>query len=308
MSSPDPGLVSIALPVYNHAHYLGEAIDSIINQDHANLELVIVDDASTDGSGDILEDMAQQAAVRARFHRLTLIRHATNVGAHQTLNEAITATTADHIFLLNSDDAFAPGRVRTLAARLPDTGHGFAFSRCAFMDHRGRPDDAPAHDSYHRLLDFIQANLPSTGFGFLAGQWAMSTGNFAFTRATYQAIGGFQDLAYVHDWDFALQATLLTEPVFVDEPLYQYRYHPGNSFAGLGHLAGPETLVCLERFWRQGHLQRSPNPKAPLPYNWPGTFAALAPALPVTRHLATLIDDPPRYAQRPQWLATHRPG
>jgi glycosyltransferase involved in cell wall biosynthesis len=288
--------VSIALPVYNHAGYLGEAIDSIIAQDHPDLELVVVDDASTDGSGDILEDLLQRREVRSRFRTVSLIRHLHNAGAHHTLNEAVAATTADRIFLLNSDDAFSPGRVRTLAAHLPCTGHGFVFSRCAFINHRGLPDDDPAHDGYHRLVDFIRANLPSTGFGFLAGQWAISTGNFAFTRDLYRAVGGFQDLAYVHDWDFALQATLLTEPVFVDEPLYRYRYHPGNSFGSLGHLAGPETLVCLERFWRQGHVRRSANPLAPLPYNWPGLFEAMAPALPTIRHLATLTDAPPRYA------------
>lgn len=92
-------LVSIVFPVYNVYPYIRESIDSIIGQTYKNLEIIIVDDGSSDGSSDICEEYA------AKDPRIRFIRQA-NKGVSAARNVGLDEFTGDYLAFLDSDDVF----------------------------------------------------------------------------------------------------------------------------------------------------------------------------------------------------------
>jgi glycosyltransferase involved in cell wall biosynthesis len=95
-----PGLVTVITPVFNTERYLAEAIESVLEQDYEPVEMIVVDDGSTDGSAD----------VAARYDEVTLIRQE-NQGQAVARNVAIEAGSGEFVTPLDADDLMAPGRL-----------------------------------------------------------------------------------------------------------------------------------------------------------------------------------------------------
>jgi glycosyltransferase involved in cell wall biosynthesis len=94
------GLVSVVIGVYNAERYLGEAIDSVLAQDYRAIELIVVDDGSTDGSG----------AVAQRYPEVMYL-HQENGGNGAARNTGIGVATGDYLAFLDADDRFTPGKL-----------------------------------------------------------------------------------------------------------------------------------------------------------------------------------------------------
>lgn len=265
-------LVSVVVPAYNHAAYVARALDSVAAQTYPALELIAIDDASPDDTARIISDWASADHVARRFARIEVVRHEHNRGAAASLNHGLARARGEFVCLLNSDDFFAPSRIRVLLDALRRESSRFAFSAVMPVDAADQPTlrSTLAHQIVAVREDI--AVLPSVSFGFLHRQLAISTGNFLFHRSLAEDIGGFASLRYCHDWDFALRAFLRTEPVFVDEALYFYRLHPANSFTALRPLAHVETEAVLRGHYSRCFLDPVPNDRAPTPDNWPGVF------------------------------------
>lgn len=217
-------LVSVLMPAYNHERYVRAAADSVLGQSHADLELVAVDDASSDGT------WAALTAIDDR--RLRAVRHDANRGAHATLNEALGLARGRYLAIINSDDLFDPHRLERLLAAVAAAGDGpaWAFSDVAFMDGDGQPAGGHARaGDYARLRDRC-AGL-ADGAWFLAGNPAISTSNLFFSRSLLDRVGGFRPLRYTHDWDWALRAARVAKPVWLRQQLLRYRVHAANTLA-----------------------------------------------------------------------------
>ena len=90
-------LISILIPVYNVEEYLRECVDSVINQTYENLEIILVDDGSTDSSGKICDEYAEKDS-------RVIVVHKTNSGPSKTRNEGLKVAKGDYIYFLDSDD------------------------------------------------------------------------------------------------------------------------------------------------------------------------------------------------------------
>ncbi|MDP1540914.1 MAG: glycosyltransferase [Moraxellaceae bacterium] len=125
-------LVTVAIPSYNHAAYVAEAIDSVIKQTYQNIELIIIDDGSGDDSKDVIESLREK--VSKRFVRYEL-RSRANVGLCRTLNEALSWSQGEYFCALASDDVMYPDRVAiqvsTLVRHIEVVG---AFGRMSAID------------------------------------------------------------------------------------------------------------------------------------------------------------------------------
>src|SRR5690606_27836296 len=98
-----PGmLVTIYIPTYNRCHLLQRAVDSVLSQTHTDLEIIIVDDGSTDGTHDWLAQLAQQEP------RVRYILKPENSGACVSRNIAIEQARGEFVTGLDDDDHFAP--------------------------------------------------------------------------------------------------------------------------------------------------------------------------------------------------------
>jgi glycosyltransferase involved in cell wall biosynthesis len=259
--------VSVVVPSYNHARWVPRCLGAIDRQDHDDLEVIVVDDGSTDGSQELI------AARRWGSTRRVRTVSAAHRGAHAAINHGLTLATGDYMAICNMDDCFAPGRISTLARRLENSASRFAFTGVRFVDDHEvdvTETDAFARD-HHRRQQEIDS-YPSIGFAILRSNVAISTGNFFFARSLLDEIGFFRPYRYVHDWDFLLRAVLFTEPVYVPELLYLYRLHQGNTFRSLGSLDAEECPEVLRRFLRAAITGGYPNPLAPSPRNWPDYF------------------------------------
>lgn len=111
--------VTVVVPCYNYGRYLPDCVDAILNQPGVTVEVIIVDDASTDGSGDVAADLA------ASNDSVRLIRHAHNTGHIQTYNDGLAAATGDYVALVSADDLLTPGslhRATALMEAYPSVG------------------------------------------------------------------------------------------------------------------------------------------------------------------------------------------
>ncbi|GAB3099270.1 hypothetical protein GCM10027159_21750 [Lysobacter terrae] len=231
------------------------------DQTYSNIELLVIDDASPDGTFAAAGNWASSVDAEERFHRFRLERNGANLGAHGSINRGCSASSGEYIAILNSDDLFHPQRIERMVERLESSRAGLGFSRVVPIDDAGKlvsPAALPKQllGAFY-AADHAQANSPSL-VDALAGQnLAISTGNLIFSRDIYAEVGPFADLAYVHDWDFIRRASLLSEPVYVPEDLYLYRIHGSNSFSALAHVAELETHIVQARFSAaSGRLRR----------------------------------------------------
>lgn len=113
MSAPSPWL-SVLVPVYNVEPYVGECIVSILSQADEGVEIVVVDDASPDGSVQIVQTLARQA----QPGRIRLVSHAHNRGLSAARNTAMDHAQGRYGWFLDSDDVLLPGAIPSLRARV----------------------------------------------------------------------------------------------------------------------------------------------------------------------------------------------
>jgi hypothetical protein len=117
--------VSVVIPCYNYGHYVEGAVRSALDQDGVDIEVIIVDDASPDGSGDIVRSLAD------RYPGVTAILHEKNQGHIATYNDGLTRARHDYVLLLSADDLLAPGalvRATSIMQRYPSVGLVYGFA------------------------------------------------------------------------------------------------------------------------------------------------------------------------------------
>lgn len=110
---PAPPLVSVVMPVYNSQAYITEAVESILNQTYSNIEVVIVDDHSTDTTWKIVSALAKKHP-----QKITAFRQPQNAGPTQATNRAIRHAQGSYIAIMDSDDVSHPERIAAQVAFL----------------------------------------------------------------------------------------------------------------------------------------------------------------------------------------------
>ena len=259
--------ISVVIPSYNHARYIEAAIQSVFMQaaDGLEIELVVVDDGSPDDSLPIIRRCLKNSPLQR-----TVLIEQENRGAHAAIMRGIEHARGDFLSILNSDDAFLPGRFTSVAPRLSADTDCLAFTLVEMIDEHDQPlqNDAPEFGWYQDVLASAAA-CPTRGFALLRNNPAVTSGNFVFSRSLYERLGGFSEHQLSHDWDFLLRSTFYAEPVFVPEVLMRYRVHPQNTTGRVQHLMAQEGREGLHRFLSLARTGPSPNPLAPLPENWP---------------------------------------
>lgn len=116
--------VSVIIPCYNYGRYLPQCVDSVLSQQDVAAEIIIIDDASTDGSDAIVRQLA------AGDPRVRAICHTTNMGHIATYNEGISQVSGDYTTLLSADDLLTPGclsRATALMETYPSVGLVYGF-------------------------------------------------------------------------------------------------------------------------------------------------------------------------------------
>lgn len=267
-------LVSVVIPCYKHEKFLERSLGSVAAQTYPHLEVVITDDCSPDGSVAAIQQIIGSANWQRRFPgRTRFFPFKQNKGAHNSINFGIQQATGQIVTILNSDDAYHPERVERIVAAMTREQKEFAFTGVRYLD----AEDQDVTRINPRAKRYAQeqtniARFPSVGFACLTFNMSISTGNFAFTKSLYERVGEFKHYLHCHDWDFLLRCLVHTEPCFIPEPLYDYRFHGTNSFESLHQEGVNESAELLRNYFSLVHIGWSTNPIAPSALNWPSFY------------------------------------
>ncbi len=198
-------LVSIVTPSYNQAAYLEQTLRSVLDQDHRDLEYLVVDGGSTDGSTDI---------IRRHADRLAWWTSEKDSGQAEAINKGMQRARGEIVGWLNSDDIYLPGAV-TAAAR------AFAAHPQAVMVYGDtRAIDAQGHTL--NVLHYPQLTLEDLLCYQIIGQPAVF-----MRRAAYQAAGGLDpSYHFMLDHQLWIKFALQGEIVHINEEWAAARYHP----------------------------------------------------------------------------------
>ena len=127
-------MVSIIVPVYNAAKYIEKTIEMVSKQTYKDWELILVDDASTDGSADLIDEI-----IASQGKRIRLIRKSVNEGAAAARNSGIDASAGRYIAFLDADDVWLPEKLDKQIAFMERTGAAFSFHSYEFGDEEANP-------------------------------------------------------------------------------------------------------------------------------------------------------------------------
>jgi len=266
---PAAPLVSVVLPSYNHAPYVEQAVRSVYAQTYRPIELIVVDDGSTDGSPAIVERCLRDSPFPHRYLAQA------NRGAPAAINAGLREASGTFVNLLNSDDLFEPERIARMVDAVAGTDSDWGFSALRIVDAEGKPADPFADRRAYDLLRSVHS-VPfrdSVGFALLAENATVSSGNLFFARRLATELGGFRDYRFNHDWDFCLRAMRRAEPIFVAEALYRYRLHGANTITEAPEGARQEASGICREYVEWATSESAPrNPFAPALAGWGALF------------------------------------
>jgi glycosyltransferase involved in cell wall biosynthesis len=223
--------VSVIVPAYNCAGYLDQTLRSVLAQTFADLEILVIDDGSTDATGDVALGFGDAV----RYERQN------NRGVSAARNRGLSLARGEWIAFLDADDLWEPRKLEAqmaLADRRPAAGVIYCLNR--YIDgHGAEIENYVRRIGVHRGETFVD----------LFCEFFLLTSATIVRRDVVQKVGAFDESLKVgEDYDFFLRALLRTELEVVEQPLLRRRVHPG-SLSRQDHLLDAETdLATLYRF------------------------------------------------------------
>lgn len=261
--------VSVVIPCYNHSKYIETALTSVFQQTHRAIEIIVIDDGSSDGSPEIISEVLKKSPFPHRFIARS------NRGAAPTINEGVALSTAPYINVLNSDDYFHPERFERMLPEIVGKTE-WGFSNVLAVDNDGEEIDLLKHERAFALKCMVSSSRlkSSMGMSFISCNNAISTGNMLISKNFFDAIGGFNDYRYVHDWDFCLRALPYSEPIFVPSELYYYRLHGSNTISESKEKSRAEANRIIATYLKTAFSddEQTSSPFAPNIRNWGKDF------------------------------------
>ena len=254
--------VSIIMPAFNHAQWVAQAIESVLAQSFGAFELIVIDDASSDATWEVVQSVRHASA----DGRLQCIRHASNQGAPATINEGLRHAQGEYLAIINSDDVWDAQRLARLLSVAEAENQDFLCTDVSLLDAASQPSAAqePHWMAWFEALkqDYAaHADLLTT---LLRGNFLITTSNFFFHRRVYAQVGEFAELRYVHDYDYALRVwdAGFAMRFLAGDALLGYRLHGTNTIREKPLAAIEENtrlllgwLPCLESAWNAQRLQ-----------------------------------------------------
>jgi glycosyltransferase involved in cell wall biosynthesis len=238
--TPNMPKVSVIIPTHNRAHFLRDAIFSVLNQTFQDFEIIVVDDASTDDT----------AKVVAAFNdeRIRLLRHDTNKGGSAARNTGILNSQCDYIAFLDDDDEWLPEKLAKqmdiLLASPPEVG-------CVYTGY------VMVDRTSGRVID----HRPPTKRGDLSKDLLMSnciggTSSVLLRKNCLEKVGLFdEDLPRSQDYDLWIRIANVFRFEYVPEPLYRYYIHENRISSNLDALSS--GLQILARKYRDLPLSKT---------------------------------------------------
>ncbi|MBI4032695.1 glycosyltransferase [Candidatus Berkelbacteria bacterium] len=228
--------ISIVTPSYNQAHFLGATIESILSQDYPNLEYIVIDGGSTDGSVDIL---------RTYGNRIRWVSEPDR-GQTDAINKGLRQTSGEIVAYLNSDDVLEPGALHRVVRTFQDHPDArWLTGQCRIINEHGQPIR-----SFIRSYKSFWLKRYSRGKLFVTNFIAQPA--TFWRRSVHDEIGYFDEsLRYVMDYDFWLRLSALGDPLIVPHPLAAFRIHAASKGESQYYKQFAEDAEVVSRYAQQ---------------------------------------------------------
>lgn len=215
-------MVSIIVPNYNHANFLKERIDSILNQTFQGIEIIILDDCSTDHSKEIIEGYRHHPNIFIHYN-------SKNSGSpFKQWNKGIKLAKGEYIWIAESDDYAEPQFLATLLA-LIEKGHGLAYCRSLDVDQIGKKKSdyfwADGLDPIRWKNDYENNGFTEI-FNYLVYRCTVPNASACIFRKDLAPLDcGFDTMRYCGDWLFWIKLIENSSLAFTSETLSHFRHH-----------------------------------------------------------------------------------
>jgi glycosyltransferase involved in cell wall biosynthesis len=201
-------LISVALCTYNGAKYLAQQLDTLVSQTYKNIEIVVVDDCSTDNTFTILEDYA------SRFGQFKIYKNDKNLGFTENFERAVKLCSGELIALSDQDDLWDHQKIELQVEALKD--NVFIYHDSEFVYEDGRPMGKKMSD----LMNLYSGGDP---LAFLFSN-CVSGHTILMKKILLDAALPLKN-EYFHDWWLAYVATNIGKIDFIPHCLVKYRQH-----------------------------------------------------------------------------------
>jgi glycosyltransferase involved in cell wall biosynthesis len=213
-------LVSVICLCYNHERFLAEALDSVLGQTYPHLEVIVVDDASTDNSRQRLQ------AYAAAHPKIRLMLLEQNQGNCRAFNQALAETRGEFIIDFATDDVMLPGRVAAQVQAFSTLGpdYGIVFTDAELID------EASHSLGYFYKRDAAGQPRPQVAVGdvyaHVLERFFISSPTLMIRRQVFEKLGGYDETLAYEDFDLMVRAARDFKFYFLDQPLTRRRLHP----------------------------------------------------------------------------------
>lgn len=211
-------LVTVMMPAYNHERFVRQAIESVWQQTHRNVELLVIDDGSTDRTLRIVRELAQKSPIP--MHVETQANH----GIAYTLNRIVERARGEWLALLSSDDFYAPDFIeRNLAETRRAGREDIVLHSNAYL--------VEASGTITGTMDEIAATTPLEGDAFeiaVTGCGHMAPSTLFIRRDLLLEAGGFDPTMVAEDLDLQLRLARRATFHYIEEPIFYSRHTPGS--------------------------------------------------------------------------------
>ena len=242
-------LASVVMASYNARPWISDTVKSILSQDYSPLELVIVDDASTDGTLSLLNSIKDR--------RVRVYRNKKNLGLSATCNRGLKLARGEYINFFDDDDLMLPGAVRKRAKFL--SGHKesqivFGYTQQIIgkdgrvlkrYERKGVFPSQRHFEEYKRSLRFLRL-FKTIDFNIMRRFFLpplSSLNNLLVRKSLIERVGLFRpDLKVMNDSDYMFRLIQASPFHFIDVPVKHYRFHGGNTTC-----CSSEGLISRER-------------------------------------------------------------
>ena len=206
----DSPLVSVIIPNYNYASYVGEAIDSVLAQDYPSVEIIVVDDGSSDDSRAVIKSCGGK--INGIFQR--------NQGVSAARNNGVAAANGEFVAFLDADDAWMPTKLSRQMERFANADVGLVHVGVSHIDGAGKAISEDLEGQEGRVANDLLLLKPV----ILGGGSGV-----VIRRSIFDEVGGFDTrLSTSADWELYYRIANRCEVAFVPEALVRYRFHGSN--------------------------------------------------------------------------------
>jgi len=224
-------LVSVIIPTFNRADWLAESIGSVLEQTYPHLELIVVDDGSTDHTSEVVQGFGNALTYRCGAHR----------GVSAARNRGVQASQGSLIAFLDSDDMWRPGKVAVQVALLQQQPEvEVCYTDEIWIRHGVRVNPKQIHQKYTGRL--FEPSLP---------RCIISPSSIMLRRSLWERLGGFDErLPACEDYDLWLRMTVRVPVTLIPEPLIVKRGGHADQLSRSTPLLDRYRIIALDKLLR----------------------------------------------------------